>query len=101
MIEAMACGTPVIAFNCGSVPEVVDEGKSGFIVSTIDEAVAAVGKLDRLDRRQVRAVFDRRFTVERMAHDYLAVYARLIGREERPTRQHTRLEQAPYQSAPS
>src|SRR5437870_2779706 len=73
-IEAMACGTPVIAFRAGSVPEVVDDGLTGFLVQTVDEAVAAVGRLPELDRRQVRAAFDRRFTVERMARDYLAIY---------------------------
>lgn len=74
MIEAMACGTPVIAFNCGSVPEVIDNGVTGFIVDTIDAAVAAMGKLDTLSRARVRATFDRRFTARRMAEDYVDVY---------------------------
>jgi glycosyltransferase involved in cell wall biosynthesis len=74
MIEAMACGTPVIAFDSGSVPEVIDDGLTGFIVDTVEEAVAAVHALDSLDRYQVRAVFEERFTVERMAIDYLAIY---------------------------
>ena len=77
MIEAMACATPVIAFRCGSVPEVVDEGESGFIVDSVEEAVDAVRQLDRLERRRVRQAFDRRFTVERMAADYLAIYRQL------------------------
>jgi glycosyltransferase involved in cell wall biosynthesis len=77
MIEAMACGTPVIAFNCGSVPEVMDDGVTGFIVNNVDEAVAAVGKIHRLDRARVRATFDRRFTARRMAEDYLDVYEEL------------------------
>ncbi|MGE0224933.1 MAG: glycosyltransferase family 4 protein [Acetobacteraceae bacterium] len=77
MIEAMACGTPVIAANCGSVPEVIDDGVTGFIVNTIDEAVAAVGKVHTLDRARVRATFDRRFTARRMAEDYLDVYETL------------------------
>jgi glycosyltransferase involved in cell wall biosynthesis len=77
MIEAMACGTPVIAFNCGSVPEVMDDGVTGFIVNNIDEAVAAVGKVHTLDRARVRATFDRRFTARRMAEDYLDVYEEL------------------------
>jgi glycosyltransferase involved in cell wall biosynthesis len=77
MIEAMACGTPVIAFNCGSVPEVVDPGVSGFIVNDIDQAVAAVGKIHTLDRARVRATFDRRFTARRMAEDYVDVYEEL------------------------
>jgi len=77
MIEAMACGTPVIAFNCGSVPEVIDPGLSGFIVNDIDEAVAAVGKIHTLDRGRVRATFDRRFTSRRMAEDYVDLYETL------------------------
>ena len=77
MIESMACGTPVIAFNCGSVPEVIDPGVTGFIVNDIDQAVAAVGKVHTLDRARVRATFDRRFTARRMAEDYLDVYEEL------------------------
>jgi len=79
MIEAMACGTPVIAFRCGSVPEVIDHGTSGFIVDSIDEAVGAVHTLGILDRSEVRRSFLRRFTVERMAEDYLAIYRNLRG----------------------
>jgi glycosyltransferase involved in cell wall biosynthesis len=77
MIEAMACGTPVIAFNCGSVPEVIDPGVSGFIVNDVDQAVAAVGKIHTLDRARVRATFDRRFTARRMAEDYVDLYEEL------------------------
>ena len=73
----MACGTTVIAFNCGSVPEVMDDGVTGFIVNNIDEADAAVGKVHTLDRARVRATFDRRFTSRRMAEDYLDVYEEL------------------------
>lgn len=79
MIEAMACGTPVIAFRSGSVPEVIDDGLSGFIVDSIPGAVEAVARLARLDRAKVRATFDRRFTAERMTRDYLAVYRGLAG----------------------
>ncbi len=79
MIEAMACGTPVIAFRRGSVPEIVEEGVSGFVVDTIDEAVTAVGRIIRLDRALVRAEFERRFTAERMAHDYLDIYRKLFS----------------------
>jgi len=77
MIEAMACGTPVIAFGCGSVPEVIDHGVSGLIVSSMEEAVEAVGRAAAMDRRLVRATFETRFSAERMARDYLAIYQRL------------------------
>ena len=77
MIESMACGTPVIAFNHGSVPEVIDPGVTGFIVNDIDEAVKAVGKVPMLDRARVRATFDRRFTARRMAEDYVDLYETL------------------------
>jgi glycosyltransferase involved in cell wall biosynthesis len=78
MIEAMACGTPVIAFNRGSVPEVIDDGLSGFIVHDEATAVAAVSRIPELDRARVRATFDRRFTSRRMAEDYLDVYQEMI-----------------------
>jgi len=77
MIESMACGTPVIAYRSGSVPEVIDEGVTGFIVSDEDEAVAATRKLHQLDRATVRATFDRRWTARRMAEDYVEVYREL------------------------
>jgi glycosyltransferase involved in cell wall biosynthesis len=67
MIEAMACGTPVIAYRRGSVPEVVEENISGFVVDTIEEAVTAVRRVQDLDRVKVRAEFERRFTAEQMA----------------------------------
>ena len=79
MIEAMSCGTPVIAFNCGSVPEVVDHGMSGFIVNDMDEAVEAAGHLGDIDRAQVRTCFEERFTAERMATDYVSIYHQLSG----------------------
>jgi glycosyltransferase involved in cell wall biosynthesis len=74
MIEAMACGTPVIAWRCGSVPEIVQDGVTGFIVDDIDGAVAAIRKIDGLDRARVRREFEQRFGVGRMAEDYLAIY---------------------------
>jgi glycosyltransferase involved in cell wall biosynthesis len=77
MIESMACGTPVIAFNRGSVPEVMDDGLTGFIVNSEDEAVAAIDRLGELDRTMVRRQFDRRFTARRMAQDYLDLYGEL------------------------
>jgi glycosyltransferase involved in cell wall biosynthesis len=94
MIEAMACGTPVIAFRCGSVTEVVDDGRSGFIVQTVDEAVDAISKLGGLDRRGVRAVFEKRFTVERMAQDYCAIYQKLAGTRDTPSRRRPPVEKA-------
>jgi glycosyltransferase involved in cell wall biosynthesis len=81
MIEAMACGTPVIAFPCGAVPEVVEEGVTGHLVHSIDEAVAAVRRVHALDRRRVRRRFEERFSAERMAQDYLEVYEGLICRK--------------------
>ncbi len=77
MIEAMACGCPVIAFRKGSVPEVIEDGLTGFIVDTVEQAVAAVSRLPELDRTAVRRRFEERWTARRMAEDYLAVYARL------------------------
>jgi len=79
MIEAMACGTPVIAFRSGSVPEVLEDGVTGHIVRDVDEAVAAVGSIPALDRRIVRKEFERRFTVERMARAYVEIYRALPG----------------------
>jgi len=79
MIEAMACGTPVIAYRSGSVPEVIDEGVTGFIVDDIESAVEAVGRLDGFDRAACRTRFEERFSVERMARDYVKVYEQLIG----------------------
>jgi glycosyltransferase involved in cell wall biosynthesis len=74
MIEAMACGTPVIAFRSGSVPEVVDDGITGFVVSNEAEAIEAIGRLGELDRHRVRAQFEKRFSAGRMAEDYLRHY---------------------------
>jgi glycosyltransferase involved in cell wall biosynthesis len=79
MIEAMAAGTPVIAWPNGSVSDVVDHGRSGFIVENIDQAVAAVEAARALPRAGVRAIFERRFTVDRMARDYLRLYDSLAG----------------------
>ena len=80
MIEAMACGTPTIAYPHGSVPEVIDHGASGLIVENDDEAVAAVRAAAAMDRGRVRACFERRFTVERMAQSYVRVYEALASR---------------------
>ena len=86
MIEAMACGCPVIAFRRGSVPEVMDDGVTGFIVDDVDEAGAAVGRLPTIDRANVRRVFERRWTARRMAEDYVDVYERLIHAGRQPHR---------------
>jgi len=83
MIEAMACGTPVIAFNHGSVPEIVDHGMTGFVVDSEDAAVAAIRRLGRLSRPAIRGRFERRFSARRMAGDYLALY-RQLARSSRP-----------------
>jgi len=77
MIEAMACGTPTIAFTAGSVPEVIDDGITGFIVNDIEGAVAAVKNIAALDRQAIRTRFEECFTAERMARDYIAVYEKI------------------------
>jgi len=79
LIEAMANGTPVIAFGHGSVPEIIEDGVTGFIVADIEGAAAAVPRALRLDRRVIRRRFDERFTAERMARDYLALYERALS----------------------
>jgi glycosyltransferase involved in cell wall biosynthesis len=76
MIEAMACGTPVIAYRCGSVPEIIEDGVTGFIVDNEDQAAAAVARLAEVDRRKVRARFELRFSATAMARRYLALYER-------------------------
>jgi glycosyltransferase involved in cell wall biosynthesis len=80
MIEAMACGTPVIAYDRGSVREVITDGETGFIVDGIESAAKAVAEVDRLDRGQIRTTFRRRFTAQRMARDYLRLYETVIER---------------------
>jgi glycosyltransferase involved in cell wall biosynthesis len=84
MIEAMACGTPVIAYRSGSVPEVVDEGVTGFVVESEAEAVQAIGRLGELDRRRVRTHFEQRFTAKRMAEEYLGIYRMLAASKHNP-----------------
>jgi glycosyltransferase involved in cell wall biosynthesis len=81
MIEAMACGTPLIAFRRGSVPEVIDHGVSGFVVENEEEAVAAIKRIGELDRRRVRAAFEQRFTAKRMAQDYIRHYESLLKQQ--------------------
>lgn len=81
LIEAMACGTPVIAWPHGSVPEVVDDGVTGFVVDAIDAAVRALARVDGLDRRRIRAVFEQRFSSTVMAQNYMRAYWRLLSGE--------------------
>jgi glycosyltransferase involved in cell wall biosynthesis len=84
MIEAMACGTPVVAFRCGAVPEVMRDGVSGYVVDTLDDAVEATARALELPRQGCRAYFEARFSSARMAGDYLAVYEALVSSAERP-----------------
>ena len=85
MIEAMACGTPVIAMENGSVPEVLEDGVTAFIVHSEREAIDAVSRIGSLERGRIRAEFDRRFTAHRMAQNYLKLYARLAQARRLPT----------------
>ena len=80
MIEAMACGTPVVAFRCGSTPEVIEDGETGFLVDTLDQAIAAAGRAHLLDREAIRARFDLRYSATAMARRYLDVYGDLLAR---------------------
>jgi glycosyltransferase involved in cell wall biosynthesis len=81
MIESLACGTPVIAYRAGSVPEVIEDGKTGYIVENLEEAVSAVRRVGALDRATCRRVYEERFTACRMCADYLAIYRSLCDRE--------------------
>jgi glycosyltransferase involved in cell wall biosynthesis len=78
-IEAMACGTPVIAYRNGSVPELIEDGVTGYIVENIEQAAQAVRKVPNIDRRGCRAKFEQRFSTRRMARDYVAIYEHLIN----------------------
>ena len=84
MIEAMACGTPVLAFRCGSVPEIIENGVTGRIVSDVDEAVRAAPGLLKLDRKAIRAQFEKRFSSARMAAEYGRIYQRMLRRLPTP-----------------
>ncbi len=85
MIEAMACGAPVVAFNHGSVPEVIEHGRTGFIVGSTDEAIRSVRRLGELDRRRIRAQFELRFSATAMARRYLALYERAVASADSET----------------
>jgi len=82
VVEAMACGTPVIAYNRGSMPELIEHGVTGFLVDTLDEAVDAIGRVGEIDRAACRRAVAERFSVERMADAYLALYERVIAGEK-------------------
>jgi glycosyltransferase involved in cell wall biosynthesis len=86
MIEAMACGTPVLAFRCGSVPEIIDPGVTGVLVDTMDEAIRMLPAVLAMDRRAVRQRFEHRFSATRMAKDYVQVYRALLKRRSLPER---------------
>jgi glycosyltransferase involved in cell wall biosynthesis len=83
MIEALACGTPIIAYRDGSVPELMEEGRTGFIVTELDDAIAAARRVPELSRKRCREIFEERFTARRMAHDYVRIYQLLREREAR------------------
>ena len=84
MIEAMACGVPVVAFERGSVPEVIDHGKTGYVVNNVKDAAAAVRAISAIKRSECREISSRRFSASRMAQEYVREYQRLAGVEDRP-----------------
>ncbi len=81
LIEALACAVPVVAYPLGSVPEIIDNGISGVLVNNVDEAVKAVTSIATIDRKNCRRSFEQRFSVKRMAHDYVTIYQRVAKRE--------------------
>jgi glycosyltransferase involved in cell wall biosynthesis len=91
MIEAMACGTPVIAYEGGAVAEVIEQGRTGFIVTELEDAIDAVRRVPDLSRARCREVFEKRFTVTRMARDYVKVYMRIVDHRMRELNDCSRL----------
>ncbi len=83
VVESMACGTPVIAFNKGSMPEVIADGKTGFLVDSIEEAVNALKKVNKIDRSECRRWVEKKFNVERMVDDYISVYESILKKEKK------------------
>jgi glycosyltransferase involved in cell wall biosynthesis len=79
LIEAMACGTPVLAYRRGSIPEIIEDGITGFVCERLDDMTTAVQRIPEIDRRRCRRAFEETFSVERMAKDYLQVYEQLLG----------------------
>ena len=99
MIESMACGTPVIAYACGSVPEVMDDGVTGFVVNDIEQAVEATRRVRDLSRAKCREIFEKRFAASRMANDYINVYTRLADSRMRRVEQSLESSMRSFQSA--
>lgn len=81
VVESMACGTPVVAFNKGSMPELIESGRNGFIVSNVEEAIEALGKISKIDRQCCRDIVEEKFSVERMVDDYIKVYQQIINQK--------------------
>ena len=79
LIEALACGTPVLAYRRGSIPEIIEDRGTGFVCEGLDEMTAAIQRIPEIDRRRCRLSFEQRFSVERMAQDYLRVYGQALG----------------------
>lgn len=86
MTEAMACGTPVIAYNRGSVPEIIEHKKNGFIINSIDEGITAIEKIDLIDRKQCRKIFEEKYTANRMTQNYLRIYDSMIRNKNNSSR---------------
>src|SRR6266496_3232149 len=82
MIEAIACGTPVVAYDAGAVPEVIKDGQTGFIAENLEDAAEAVHRVSEISRAHCRKMFEKRFTVTRMARDYVSIYRRTIDRRD-------------------
>lgn len=95
MIEALACGTPVLALRCGSVPEVVEEGRTGFVAEIPADLVRAVGRLSAIDRGQCRAAAETRFSTAAMVDRYEAIYRQMLGRTTASTTAASRERQEP------
>jgi glycosyltransferase involved in cell wall biosynthesis len=100
MIEALACGTPVIAWGEGSVPEIIEDGVSGFVVDSINDAVSAVSRMQWLDRQNCRNAFESRFEAARMAEKYVTIYRRLVDRALEPIGADPRLARAAMGAGP-
>jgi len=83
IIESMACGAPVIAFNKGSMSELIENGKNGFLVNTVDEAIGRAAQIKDIDRAYCRRYIERNFTIERMAKEYIQVYETILEKKKR------------------